>query len=171
MAFPASAMSRQLFGDYFAGTLQGGTGAVKWKTAAGDTFTAALYDNTVTGTKDSTAAAYAYGGTAWATGGGATGSPQVYQAGQWAQGGVNLANPAITSTGAGIVMGDADDTASGTACTISNAYGVFVYDNSLTSPVADQGICHNLFTGGAQSVTNGTLTIVWHTNGVWRVTV
>ena len=55
MAFPTtSAMSRQFFADILAGTV---TASVKWKTASGDTFTGALYDNTVTGSKDDTAAA------------------------------------------------------------------------------------------------------------------
>ena len=170
MAFPASAMSRQLFADILSQTA---AVTVKWKTSAGDTFTVALYDNSaaVVPTKDSTAVGYAYGtGTGcWATGGGGTGSPQVYQAVTWPNGGVNLANPAITTPTSGVVMGDADDTASGTGCTLSNAYGAFIYDNTLTTPVADQGVCHNYF-GSAQSVANGTLTIVWNTGGVWRVT-
>ena len=96
--------------------------------------------------------------------------PQVYQAVQWPQAGVNLASPAITTPTSGVVMGDATDTASGTACTIvQRVRSCSSYDNTLTSPVADQGVCFNYF-GGTQSVSNGMCTIVWSANGVWRVT-
>jgi hypothetical protein len=41
---------------------------------------------------------------------------------------------------------------------------------TLASPVADPGVSYNWF-GSAQSVTNGTFTVVWHANGIFRITV
>lgn len=55
--------------------------------------------------------------------------------------------------------------------TITNAYGAFVYDDTISGgTVADQGVCFNYF-GGAQSVTAGTFTVVWHANGIVRFTL
>jgi hypothetical protein len=53
---------------------------------------------------------------------------------------------------------------------MSGIFGCLVYDDTLTTPVADQGICYNYF-GGTQSVTGGTFTIVWHPNGIFRLTL
>ena len=128
------------------------------------------------GSRDDTAAAFAYGGASWVAAGAATGgtgasNSQVYQAVQWPQAGIALATGSTTAAtgGAGIAMFDAADLASGTACTISNAYGCFVYNDSITGPVSKQGVCFNNFGTGA-AVTNGTFTIQWSANGVWRVT-
>jgi hypothetical protein len=45
-----------------------------------------------------------------------------------------------------------------------------VYDSTIASPVASQGICFNYF-GATQSVTNGTFTIDWNsTNAVLAFT-
>ena len=43
-------------------------------------------------------------------------------------------------------------------------------DDTLTTPVADQGVCYN-YLGGANSVVNGTFTVVWHANGIFRITL
>jgi hypothetical protein len=67
-------------------------------------------------------------------------------------------------------MWDASDTASGATATLSNVYGVLVYDDTLTTPVADQGVCFN-YLGGANSVVSGTFTVVWNANGLFRITV
>ena len=65
---------------------------------------------------------------------------------------------------------DATDLAGGGTVTISGAYGCLVYDDTIATPVADQGICFNYF-GGSQSVTAGTFTIVWNANGIFRITL
>lgn len=129
-----------------------------------DTFTVALYNNSITPDNDVTSANSAYNAGQWAT------AQEVYQAGQWAQGGVNLASVSLNSGTADVVFFDAADTASGSAATLANVYGCLVYDNTLTTPVADQGLSYNYF-GGANSVTSGTFTVVWHANGIVRVTL
>ncbi len=180
MAFPSSCISRQFVIDVLAGTIPVGTGTAAWawkNSGTPATFKAALYDNNNAATKDDTAAQFAYGGTSFpsagsATGGTGTSNSQVYQAIQWPQGGQQLGTGGTTSGtgGSGVAMCDAADLASGTACTISNAYGCLVFCDSLTSPVIDQGVCANSFGTGA-AVTNGTFTIQWSANGVFRFTV
>ncbi len=129
-----------------------------------DTFKVALYNNTPTPDNDVTSANSAYNVGQWVT------ANEVFQAGQWAQGGVALTSPTVNTGTADVVFWDAADTASGSAATLANVFGCLVYDDTLTTPVADQGVCYNYF-GGTNSVTNGTLTVVWHANGIWRATL
>jgi hypothetical protein len=122
----------------------------------------ALYDNDITPDNDVTAANSAYNVGQWVT----TGN-EVFEAGQWAQGGVALASTSLNSGTADVVFYDAADTASGSAADLANVYGCLVYDDTITTPVADQGLCYNYF-GGTNSVVNGTFTVVWHSNGIMR---
>jgi hypothetical protein len=130
-----------------------------------DSFKVALYDNDITPDNDVTAANSAYNVGQWAT----TGN-EVFEAGQWAQAGVALTSPAINVGTADVVFWDAADTASGSAADLAAVFGCLVYDDTLTTPVADQGICYNYF-GGSNSVVNGTFTVVWNANGIWRITL
>lgn len=130
-----------------------------------DTFKVALYDNDITPDNDVTAANSAYNVGQWVT----TGN-EVFEAGQWAQGGVALTSPTINVGTADVVFWDAADTASGSAADLASVYGCLVYDDTLTTPVADQGICYNYF-GGSNSVVNGTFTVQWAANGIWRATL
>lgn len=125
----------------------------------GDTFTVALYDNDITPDNTVSAANSAYNAGQWAS----TGN-EVSEAGQWATGGVNLTSPDVTTTSTTVTW-DAADTASGSAADLANVYGCLVYDNTLATPVADQGVCYNYF-GGANSVVNGTFTVVWAATGI-----
>jgi len=124
----------------------------------------ALYNNTITPDQNVTSANTAYNNGQWAT------AQEVFQAGQWAQGGVALTGTSLNSATAGVVFYSASNTASGSAATLSSVFGCLVYDDTLTTPVADQGICYNYF-GGSNSVTNGTFTVVWSANGIWRATL
>ena len=66
---------------------------------------------------------------------------------------------------------DAADTVSANATTtLTNAYGTLIYNDTVTTPVADQGVCYNYF-GGANSVTSGTFTIVWNASGIFALTL
>lgn len=130
-----------------------------------DSFKVALYDNDITPDNDVTAANSAYNVGQWVT----TGN-EVFEAGQWAQAGVALAGQSLNSATADTVFFDANDTASGSAADLANVFGCLVYDDTLTTPVADQGISYNYF-GGTNSVTNGTFTVVWNANGILRITL
>lgn len=159
MAWADSRVFRQAVADVF-----GNTTAMDLSGAGVDAPKVALYNNTPTPDKDVTAANSAYNVDQWVT------AQEQYQAAQWAQGGVVLASPAITNPSTGVVMFDAADTASGAATTLSNVFGALVYDDTLTTPVADQGICFN-YLGGSNSVVAGTFTVVWSSNGLWRASV
>jgi hypothetical protein len=129
-----------------------------------DTCKVALYNNSITPDQNVTSANSAFNAGVWTT------TNEVSQAGQWATGGVALTSQVVNSGTSGVVFFDAADTASGSAATLASVYGCLVYDDTLTTPVADQGICFNYF-GGTNSVTNGTLTVVWAANGIWRATL
>lgn len=126
----------------------------------------ALFDNDITPASDVTAALSAYnaGSSQWVASGN-----EVTDATNWPAGGRPLVSAAV-STGAGFVMYDAADTAGGGNVTLANVYGCLVYDDTITTPVADQGLCYNYF-GGVQSVTAGTFTVAWHANGIMRITL
>lgn len=160
MAWSASAIFREFVTDSFANAVAydlSGTGV--------DAFKSALYNNTITPDKDSALTGYNEATSQWVTAnevidttGGGT---------DWPAGGVAIASPALTNPSTGVIMWDGNDVASGTTADIANAYGTLVYDNTLAGT---PGICFNYF-GGANSVTNGTFTVVWSANGILRVTV
>lgn len=129
-----------------------------------DSIKAALYDNDITPDQTVAAASTAYNAGQWAI----TGN-EVSQSGQWAAGGVALASVA-SGFSSNVYTFDAADTASGSAATLANVYGCLIYDDTLTTPVADQGLCFNYF-GGANSVTAGTLTVVWSASGIFALTL
>jgi hypothetical protein len=129
-----------------------------------DSFKAALYNNTGTPDNDVTAANSAYNVGQWVV------ANEVSQAGQWAAGGVVLTSQVLNSGTADVVFFDAADTASGSAATLASVFGCLVYDDTIATPVADQGMSYNYF-GGTNSVTNGTFTIQWNANGIWRATL
>lgn len=129
-----------------------------------NTLKAALYNNSITPDKNATAANTGYNAGQWAT------ANEVSDGTNWDAGGEPLASKAITYS-TGYAMFDAADTAQGGAtCTLSNVYGCLVYNDSTTAGIVDQGVTYHYF-GGAQSVTAGTFTIVWHANGLFRITV
>lgn len=121
-----------------------------------DTFKAALWDDTITPSNTVTSANTAYGAGVWASGEKTNGG--------WSAGGLALTSVAWTRSGTTTTW-DAQDTANVTAATLTNVYGCLVYDDTLTTPVADQGIAYIYF-GGPAAVTAGTLTIVWNASGI-----
>jgi hypothetical protein len=129
-----------------------------------DTVNVALFNNTTAPDKDAAVTATGYNTGVWLT------ANEVTDATNWTAGGRALASKTFTTPASGIFMLDAADTAGAGNVTITNAYGAFVYDNTITAgTVAKQGVCFNYF-GGAQSVTAGTFTIVWNANGLARWT-
>jgi len=126
-----------------------------------DTFKLANFNNSITPDQNVTATNTAYNVGQWAS------ANEVSQAGQWAAGGIAIASTVLDTSTNGIVMFDGADVASGSAATLSNVFGGLVYDDTLTTPVADQGLCY-LYYGGAASVTNGTLTVQFASTGIAR---
>jgi hypothetical protein len=134
-----------------------------------DSFKAALFNDSITPDKDSALTGYDEGGGQWV----ASVNEVVDSSGggtDWPAGGRPLVNPDVSNPATGVIMFDADNTASaGATADIASAMGVLVYDDTLTTP-DDPGVSYNWF-GTAQSVTNGTFTVVWHGNGILRITV
>lgn len=158
MAWTNSKIFRQTLGDFFVRT----TSFVMDFDA--DTFKAALYNNSITPDNDVTAANSAFNAGQWAT------ANELADGSNWATGGVALGSPSLNVGTADVVFFDANDVASAASTTLAGVFGTFVYDDTLTTPVADQGVSYNYF-GGTQSVTAGLFTVVWSANGVWRITL
>ena len=124
----------------------------------------ALYDNDITPDQTVTSANTAYNVGQWVT----TGN-EVSDGAEWAGGSVALTSPtSVFATN--VYTFDAANTASGTSATLLTVFGCLVYDDTIATPVADQGLCYNYF-GGTQSVTDGTFTVLWHANGIFQLTL
>lgn len=156
MAWTNSKIFRQYLGDVL-----GNTTAMDLNS---DSFKVALYNNTPTPDNDVTAVNSAYNVGQWAT------ANEVIDVTNWVAGGRVLAGLSIDTSVADVVFWDATDLAGGGTVTLTNAFGCLVYDDTIATPVADQGVCYNYF-GGAQSVTAGTFTIQWNANGIFRITL
>lgn len=131
---------------------------------ADDTLKAALYDNDITPSQTVTSANTAYNAGQWTASGN-----EVADGTEWDAGGEPLTGVA-SGFSSNVYTLDATDTPSGgTSATLANVYGCLVYDDTLTTPVADQGISFHYF-GGANSVTDGTFTILWNASGILSVT-
>lgn len=155
MAWSNSKVFRQYIAD-----LIGNTTAMDFDA---DTIKVALYNNSITPDNDVSAANSAYNVGQWAT------AQEQYEAAQWDQGGVALTSKSVDVGTADQVLVDAADTSSGANADLANVYGCLVYDDTIATPVAKQGICYNYF-GGANSVVNGTFTVRWATTGIFRFT-
>jgi hypothetical protein len=128
-----------------------------------DTFKAALFDNSITPSQTVSAANSAYGAGVWASGG-------VVDTVSWPAVGRNLASVTSGFT-SNVYTFDAADTTSADATTdLANVYGTLVYDDTIASPVADQGAVY-IYLGGANSVVSGTFTIVWASGGLAQLTL
>lgn len=166
MAWSASAMFRA-FVEYNMlkndGVTLGNYGTIET-----DAMKVALYDNDITPDKDAAITSTGYNTGQWTASGN-----EVSDGTNWDAAGEPLTSKAF-STGAGYVMYDAADTPqSGASTTLANVYGCLVYDDATTAGtggVADQGVTFHYF-GGSQSVTAGSFTVVWHSNGLFRITV
>lgn len=160
MAWSNSKIFRPFLGDVLANTA-----AFDLSGASVDTFKAALYGTTPTPSQDVTAANSAYGVDQWIAG------SEISEAVNWPVAGRPLVTPLIDVGTAGVVFFDAADTASASSSTtLAAVFGCLVYDDTLTTPVADQGVCFNYF-GGSQSVTAGSFTVIWSASGIFRFTL
>lgn len=160
MAWSNSKIFRPFLGDVLANTA-----AFDLSGASVDTFKVALYGNGITPDNDVTAANSAYGVGQWLA------ANEITETTEWPIGGRPLVSPGIDVSVADVVFWDAADTASaGATADLAAVYGCLVYDDTLTTPVADQGMCYNAF-GGANSVTSGTFTVVFNASGIFALTL
>ena len=129
----------------------------------GDTFKAALFDNTITPSATVASAAAAYGGGVWASG-------EVSDGTNWDTAGEPMTATSSTFSGTVYTFDAANTPQGGASTTLGSVFGVLVYNDTIAAPVADQGICFN-YLGGENQVTGGTFTIVWHTSGIFTISV
>lgn len=126
------------------------------------TIKAALFDNTVTPSQTVASASSAYATGVWAAGG-------VSDSVSWPAAGIALGSIA-SGFSSNVFTFDAADTASNDNTTdLTNVYGTLIYDDTLTTPVADQSICY-IYLGGANTVVNGNFTIIWAATGIFTIT-
>lgn len=130
-------------------------------TNAGDALVA-LFDNGVTPDKDASAANAQYDEGTWLLANEKYTTPGT----EWPAGGRPAVGAHVSNPVANVIMYDMADTASDGSLTLSGIYGALVYYDNATP----RGICFNYF-GGENSVTTGTLTVVWNSNGLFRITV
>jgi hypothetical protein len=129
---------------------------------AASMFRVALFNNSITPDYDATAANTAYNAGTWTSGN------EVSESGPWSAGGVLLVGNDVTTAAGGIVVFDANDTASSTGFDATNIYGCLIYADAVASPVANQGVFGIWFGGTGFTVTNGTFTIQWAATGIFR---
>ncbi len=131
-----------------------------------DTVKVALFNNSVTPDQNAVVGSTGFNTGTWTTGNEVVDTLNS----NWVTTGRALASKTFTA-GTATSTFDAADLAGAGTLTITNAFGCLVYDDTITAgTVADQGVCFNYF-GGAQSVTAGTFTIIWHANGLARFTL
>lgn len=128
-----------------------------------DTFKLALFNDSITPSQTVTSANTAFGAGVWASG-------EVYDGAEWATGGQALDTVTFAPTAAVLKFDAADEVSAGTSATLADVRGCLIYDDTLASPVADQGVCYLSF-GGANAVTDGTFTVVFHTDGIFTITL
>jgi len=136
-----------------------------------DTVKVALYGNTGTPTENATLAHSGYNasGSQWVT---ANELTDTDGSSDWVAGGIALGTKTLT-VGTDYFQFDAADTTHSNTATITAAYGCLVYDDTITAGtggVADLGVTFHYF-GGSQSVTAGTFSVIWHADGLFRITV
>lgn len=152
MAWTVSKSFRQIWADMI-----GNTTAFDYDA---DTIKVAAFDNTITPNSDVSAANSAYAAGVWASGGvSGTNLPAA---------GVALASKTVdASVSAQVTVDAADNVITGTALT--NITGLLCYDDTLTTPVADQGFGFH-YLGGASSP-SGDVTFVYSASGLQRITI
>lgn len=122
-----------------------------------DTLKVALFGNTGTPDQSAAAASTGFNTGQWTT------ANEVTATG-WTSGGLSLSSVTSGFSSTTYTL-DAADKSGGASDTVTNAYGCFIYDDTLATPVADQGICYLAF-GGANSVTSGTFTVAFNASGI-----
>lgn len=161
MAWTDSRVHRSFVTDTLAGT------AVFDLDAPSDTYKMAAFNNSATPDKDAASSASKYG-----TGGTYTTANEVIDTlnTNWVAGGRTISGLTVTNPSTGVIMVDCTDVTGAGNVTMSGFFGTMTYNDTKTTPVADQAVCFN-YLGGTQTITNGPITIVIDANGLFRGTV
>lgn len=129
-----------------------------------DTFKVALYNNTPVPDQTVASASTAYNAGQWVN------TSEVSDTTEWPATGQALDTVTFAPTANVLKFDAADEVSTGTSATLANVYGCLIYDDTIVTPVADQGICY-LYFGGVNSVTDGTFTVVFNASGIFTLTL
>ena len=129
-----------------------------------DTFKVALYDNDITPDQTVASANTAYNAGQWTASGN-----EVSDTTEWPATGQALGSVTSAFSSNVYTFDAADEVSDGTSATLAAVFGCLIYDDTITTPVADQGVCY-LYFGGTNSVTDGTLTVVFNSAGIFTIT-
>jgi hypothetical protein len=130
-----------------------------------DTWNITLWDNDVVPSQTVTSANTAYGADQWVSAGN-----EVYDGAEWPQAGQALGSVTFLTASNVLTFDAANEVSDGTSATLLNVYGSMIYNATVAAPVNDQGLCYFYF-GGVNSVTDGTLTVNFHANGIFTLTL
>jgi hypothetical protein len=150
MAFgSASAIFQQAALNPIMGRLWTTAAPTTFSSLSADTVNAALFNNTTTPDKTAAVGSTGFNTGVWVT------ANEVTDATNWVSGGRPLGTKAFTiDTTSSSVCFQAAATAGAGNVTIANAYGVLVYDATITGTPVKQAMCYNSFGGSAQGVTS-----------------
>ena len=129
-----------------------------------DSFKITLWDNDITPDQTAASASAAYATGQWVT----TGN-EVSDTTEWPVAGQALGSVTSAFSSNIYTFDAADEVSDGTSATLVAFFGSFIYDDTIAAPVADPGICY-LYFGGTQTVTDGTLTIIFNGSGIMTLT-
>jgi hypothetical protein len=128
------------------------------------TFNVALFNDTITAPDQTvTSANTAFGAGVWA-------ANEVFDAAEWPTGGQALDSVTFAPTTNVLKWDAADEVSTGTSATLADVRGCLIYNTDVNTPVDSQGICFLSF-GGANSVTDGTFTVVFNASGIFTLTL
>ena len=128
------------------------------------TFNVALFNDTITAPDQTvTSANTAFGAGVWA-------ANEVFDGAEWPTGGQALDSVTFAPTTNVLKWDAADEVSTGTSATLADVRGCLIYNTDINTPVDSQGICFLSF-GGANSVTDGTFTVVFAAAGIFTLTL
>jgi len=128
---------------------------------AADVPKCALYDNDITPDNTVSTANTIYNAGQWTASGN-----EVADGTNWDAGGEPITTPTFVPTGNVLKFDGVDTPQGGATCTLANVYGCLNHDSS----VANHGLSFHYF-GGINGVTAGTFSVIWHTSGIFTITL
>jgi hypothetical protein len=129
------------------------------------TFNLALFNDTITPDQLVVSAQTAFAAAAgvWDTG-------EVFDGAEWPTGGQQLDSVTFIPTSNVLAWDAANEVSTGTSATLADVRGCLIYNTDINTPVDSQGICYLSF-GGANSVTDGTFTVIFNAAGILTFTL
>jgi hypothetical protein len=127
------------------------------------TFNIALFNDTITPSQTVASAATAFGAGVWASG-------EVFDGAEWPTGGQALDTVTFIPTSNVLNWDAANEVSTGTSATLADVRGCLIYNTDINTPVDSQGMCYLSF-GGANAVTDGTLTVIFNAAGMIAFTM